>query len=180
MGCGGSNAKVIDKLIPTNPDWKFSDSIKVEDNRIVQYKDHGSLSSCVGKNVITSISVKMMPSQSYLFVGLMELNASKSYTINSDGVMKNAGVYGLGMKQDEVIMNGVTTHYKRPTINNNETIELKYQNDRIMFKIKNEWDLLYVVGEGKQFVFVCEMCHLHSRVEILDTNKELLTGTPPK
>ncbi|BFU22130.1 hypothetical protein EHI8A_188970 [Entamoeba histolytica HM-1:IMSS-B] len=182
MGCGGSKPKLNlpDLSLQRNPDWKYNSSIKVEGNVIQQFKDHGCTSCCIGKVPITQIKVKILPSQEYCFVGLMEKTAADQASATSNGIVNLKGVYGCGMSENDVVMNGQVTHYKRPALQSGDFVEFKYTKDRIFFKIAKDWDLLYVVGEGKEFVFVCEICHLYSRVEIIESTKlELPQSDPP-
>ena len=166
---GSKNSKKLQQIIPQrNPDWNYTHGIKVEEGNIEQYKDHGTTNAAIGKIPVTSLRVKILPAQSFFFIGLMEKSAADQTKITESGVKGLNGVYGLGLGENEVVMNGVPTRYKRQALNSGDIISFKYEKDRIFFKIVNDWDLLYVVGEGKQFVFCCEMCHLNSRCVILE------------
>ena len=170
MGCGSSKPKQAEapKVVNEDASWKFSPSIKVEDKNIEQCRDNGTTACCIGKVPVTSIKVKLLPTQQFLFTGLMDMAIATTTPCTTAGIKGHEGVFGCPMQENTVVMNGSPTHYKRSALRNCDVVEYKYENDRIFFKIGTEWDLLYVVGTDKKFVFVCEMCHMHSRCEILE------------
>ena len=185
MGGGNSKSKtksIAQRLAPKNPDWIYSDGIKIEEKNVEQYKDHGSTCRAICKIPVQSIRVKILPSQSYFFVGLVDTDSINPHMIGANGIKNLQGVYGLGLSENEVVMNGQPTRYKRPPISNGDIVAFKYEKDRIFFKIGTEWDLLYVVGEGKQFTLCTEMCHLYSRLTIIEqmTMEEYKAQNPPQ
>ena len=168
---GGKNGKVqklAQSIVARNPDWIYSSSIKIDEKDVEQKNDHGTTSSAIWKIPVQSVRVKLLPSQSYFFVGLIDQNVINSVQITTQGIKNYEGVYGLGLNENEVVMNGKPTRYKRPALNNGDIISFKYEKDRIFFKIRDEWDLLYVVGEGKRYCLCTEMCHLYSRLNIIE------------
>ena len=160
--------KISQPLAPKNPDWIYSSSIKIEQKNIEQFKEHGTTSSAICKIPVQSVRVKILPTQAYFFVGLIDQDVINSIQLTTQGIKNLTGVYGLGMNENEVVMSGVATRYKRPPLNNGDMVSFKYEKDRIFFKITDEWDLLYVVGENKHFCLCVEMCHLNSRLNIIE------------
>ncbi|KAL7721135.1 FHA domain-containing protein [Entamoeba marina] len=139
---------------------------------IEQFNDHGMTTYCVGRKAISHVKVRILPSNQYCFTGLMDQSyVSDNMTTTSNGLFTNTGVYGCSMQENNVVMNGNITHYKRPPISIGDVVEYKYEKDRIFFKIGGTWDLLYVVGEEKKFVFICQLSHLYSRCELLQITK---------
>ena len=166
--------------------WITTKGIKVEQltekgvNKlcIEQNRDHGIANKAVGRTPYNSVKVRILPTQNYCVVGLYDLsNQISTVELENNEITRLKGVYAVTMNANELIMDGVHTHYKRNAVSYGGYIEIKYEKDRLFFRVydtmKEEkaatWDLLSVVGENKQYSFCCQMSGSNSRVEILET-----------